>query len=32
MDKKIVFGLCQSCGNKGVVDVYLCLVCGGVGG
>ena len=32
MDEKIGFGLCQSCGNRGVLEVCLYLGCGGVGG
>ena len=32
MDKKIEFELYQSCGTGGVLDVFLCLGCGGVGG
>ena len=31
MFKRIWFELYQSCGNKGVLDVCLCLGCGGVG-
>ena len=30
MDERIGFGLYQSCGNRGVLDVCLC--CSGVGG
>ena len=25
-------GFYQSCGNRGVLDVYLCFGCGGMGG
>ena len=32
MDDTIGFGLFQSCGNMGVLDVCLCFSCGGVGG
>ena len=32
VDERIGFGLFHSCGNRGVLDVYLCLGCGGVGG
>ena len=32
MDERIGFRLYQSCGNRGVLDVYLCFGCGGVGG
>ena len=32
MDKRIGFGLYQSCRNGGVLDVCRCLGCGGVGG
>ena len=32
MHERIVFGLYQSCGNRGIVGRYLCLGCGGVGG
>ena len=32
MDERIVFGLYQSCGNRGVLDVCLCFGCGGMGG
>ena len=32
MDKRIGFGLYQSCGRRGVLDACLCLCCGGVGG
>ena len=32
MDDRIGFGLCQSGGNRGALDVCLCLSCGGVDG
>ena len=32
MDEKIGFGLYQSCGDRGVLDMCLCFGCGGVGG
>ena len=32
MDERIGFGLYQSCGDRGVLDVCLCFGCGGVGG
>ena len=32
MDVRIGFWLYQSCGNRGVLDVCLCLACDGVGG
>ena len=32
MDEKIGFGLYQSCGDRGVLDMCLCFDCGGVGG
>ena len=32
MDERIGFGLYQSCGNRGSVDVCLCFGCSGVGG
>ena len=32
MDERIGFGLYQSCGNGGVLDVCLCFGCGGVAG
>ena len=32
MDERIGFGLYQSCGNRGVLDVSLCFGCGGVDG
>ena len=31
MDEIIGFGLYQSCGNRGVLDMCLCFGCGGVG-
>ena len=32
MDERIGYGHYQSCGNRGVLDVCLCLGCGGLGG
>ena len=32
MNERIGFWLYQSCGNRGVLDVCLCLGSGGVGG
>ena len=32
VDERIGFGLYQSCMNRGVLDVSLCLGCRGVGG
>ena len=32
MDERIRFGLYQSCGDRGVLDVCLCFGCGGVDG
>ena len=32
MDERIGFGLYQSCGDRGVLDMGLCFGCGGVGG
>ena len=32
MNERIWFGLHQSCGNRGVLDMCLCFGCGGVGG
>ena len=32
VDVRIGFGLYQSCGNRGSVDMCLCFSCGGVGG
>ena len=32
MDERIGFGLYQSCGDMGVLDMCLCFGCGGVGG
>ena len=32
MDERIGFGLYQSCGIGGVLDVCLCFSCAGVGG
>ena len=32
MDERIGFGLHQSCGDRGVLDMCLCSGCGGVGG
>ena len=32
MDERIGFGLYQSCGDRGVLDVCLCFGCGGVVG
>ena len=32
MDERIGFGLYQSCGTGGVLDMCLCFGCGGVGG
>ena len=32
MDEIIGFGLYQSCGPGGVLDMCLCFGCGGVGG
>ena len=32
VDERIGFGIYQSCGNRGVLDVCLCLGCDGVGG
>ena len=32
MDGRIGFGLYQSCGDRGVLDMCLCFGCGGVGG
>ena len=32
MDERIGFGLYQSYGDRGVLDVCLCFGCGGVGG
>ena len=32
MDERIGFGLYQSRGDRGVLDLCLCLGCGGVGG
>ena len=32
MDKRIVFELYQSCENRGVLDICLCLGCSGVVG
>ena len=32
MDERIGFGLYQSCGTRGVLDMCLCFCCGGVGG
>ena len=32
MDERIGFGLYQSCGAGGVLDMCLCFGCGGVGG
>ena len=32
VDERIGFGLYQSCGDRGVLDMCLCFVCSGVGG
>ena len=32
MHERIGFGLYQSCGGRGVLDVCLCFGCGGVSG